>query len=335
MLSKSPDPALLNGLRDYVALVLQVGLEIDKQIVEGSVPSFLMDRYWLVSARLLHRACLLLIPRPGIEETPAVIAKHCNQLRKFAPDRIVIFVTTSLSAHNRHRLIGQHVSFIIPGNQLFVPDLALDLREHFRVKPEIPSESLSPIAQLLVLASLLGQGLEDETATSLAHRFHYSSMSMGRAFDELSGLGLVELAPVGKYRVIAGTVDRRDLWRNTRAMLRTPVRKKRQVRRPPTHFKAVLAGESALAALTHLASPRTETRAIAASDWKTLAKQFELDQLPAWDEPTIELETWSYDPEILASGGLVDPISLWLSLPDSPDERFTAAKEALLEQVGL
>jgi hypothetical protein len=47
------------------------------------------------------------------------------------------------------------------------------------------------------------------------------------------------------------------------------------------------------------------------------------------------LETWSYDPEILASGGLVDPISLWLSLPDSPDERFTAAKEALLEQVGL
>jgi hypothetical protein len=100
-------------------------------------------------------------------------------------------------------------------------------------------------------------------------------------------------------------------------------------------IEAPLAGESALAELTDVAAPRNETRAIAASDWKALARRFNLERPARWDEPVVELETWSYDPATLGSLEIVDPLSLWLSLPDSSDERLGVAKDMLLRQAKL
>ncbi len=332
---RSTDPALLHALRDYIALVLQTEIELGPEIEEEQVPSFLLDRYWLVAARLLRRPCLLMIEHLEVDETPATIGKHRDLLQRIVPGKLIIFVALSLSAHNRHRLVAQHVPFIIPGNQLFLPDLGMDLREHFRGRAGGSHGSLSPAAQLLVIAFLLGQELEGENATLLGHRFRYTSMSMGRAIDELGSLGLIEIATSGKYRVISATLAKRELWRKARKLLRSPVRKRRQIPRPLGGFNAPLAGETALAERTELARPAIETYAIAASDWKALAKHFNLDRPPDWGELGVELETWSYDPELLASRGLVDPISLWLSLPNSSDERLSMAKGELLKEAGL
>lgn len=38
---------------------------------------------------------------------------------------------------------------------------------------------------------------------------------------------------------------------------------------------------------------------------------------------------------LLGDNGTVDPISLWLSIPNSADERIGAAKDALFKKVGL
>ena len=58
-----------------------------------------------------------------------------------------------------------------------------------------------------------------------------------------------------------------------------------------------------------------------------------LKRTPSWDEPAIELETWAYDPAILGEHGVVDPLSLWASIPDGPDERLGQAKDALLDRI--
>ena len=328
------DRRFFDALRSYVELVLQTPMEIDGPVDSSILPAFLSQRYSLVAGQVMRRPCILMMPRDDAEQTPATVAKHRDQLQRHFPAALVILATSRLSNHNRHRLIAQHVSFIVPGNQLFVPELALDLREHFRSEPDLPAESLSPTGQVLVLAALLDR-LEHDTASTLATRFHYSAMSMSRAIAELAALELVEIEPTGKFRHILFHLPRGELWRRARGLLRSPVRKRRRIRRPRVDTDMPLAGESALAERTDLSHPRIEVRAIAASDWKAFSRRYDLDEPLHWDDPAIELETWSYDPLLLGDRGAVDPISLWLSLPDSADERVGAAKDRLLEQVRL
>jgi len=41
----------------------------------------------------------------------------------------------------------------------------------------------------------------------------------------------------------------------------------------------------------------------------------------------MEIEIWKYDPELFAREGVVDPLSLYLSLKDTKDEPFQMALE--------
>lgn len=315
--------------------MLQAPLLIEGPIATGSLPSFLGHRYTLVGAEIFGRECILMIPIGEFDETPATVAKHREVLQRHLAGSTAILVADRLSNHNRHRLISQRVPFIVPGNQLFIPELAMDLREHFRSDRAEPADSLTPTAQLIVLAVLMDRVEMETTPSELAARFRYSAMSMGRAISELEVLELLETETSGRYRHVRFPLARAEIWARARPLLRTPVRKRRRVRRPKEDFEWPRAGETALAERTDLSHPRFETRAIAAADWRAVAKRYDLDRPAAWDEPVIELETWTYDPLLLGDADLVDPISLWLSLADTSDDRFAAAKDALLKEVGL
>lgn len=332
--SQSNQNMLLNAARGYVEHVLQTALLIEGPVNSSNLPAFLMQRYELVAGQILRHQCILMLAANEQEDTPATVAKHRDVLQRHFPTQTIILVADRVSNHNRHRLISQRVPFIIPGNQLFVPELAMDLREHFRAERERPADSLTPTAQLVVVAALTGK-IGEMTPSELASRFRYSVMSMSRTIGELEALQLVDVEPSGRFRRASFTLPREDLWERARPLLRSPVRKRRRVRRPPNDSDMPLAGESALAEWTDLSHPRLETRAIAASDWKSLATRYNLDRPLSWDEPEIELETWSYDPMLLGNDHLVDPISLWLSLPESADDRRGAARDDLLRQVGL
>ena len=336
MLAKSTDPdKLLSAATSYVETVLQAPLVINGPMAGSKLPAFLAQRYVLIEGEILGRPCILMLGVAIQDDTPATIAKHRDLLRRQAPGRAVILVIDRLSNHNRHRLIAQHVPFIVPGNQLFAPELATDLREHFRSERDTPANGLAPTAQLIVLALVMGRIAPETTATELASQFRYSAMSMGRAITELEAFELAQTEAAGRFRHVRFTLSREALWTRARPHLRSPVRKRRRVRRPPHGLDLPLAGETALAERTVLSAPRVETRAVAASAWKAIATRYDLDHPVSWDEAVIELETWTYDPLLLGEAGLVDVLSLWLSLPDGADDRIAAAKGALLRQAGL
>ncbi len=326
---------LLGRLRAYVETVLHVTLTVEGPVPTGGLPGYIVDRYAIIEARLMDRRCLLVFPAGDAADTPDAIAKHRERLEGHFPDRLPIIVIETISASNRHRLIQRHIPFIVPGTQLFVPQLALDLREQFRSDQDAPGEMLTPSAQLLVMACLNGFDLDSETATSLRYRYGYTPMTMGRAIDELESHGLIETHKLGKYRVIKMPLSRKGLWKKTRRLLASPVQRSLRVPISDIILHAPLSGESGLAYLTDLAGPRRETRAIGAKPWQTLTAQFDFGRTPRWDEPVIDLQIWTYDPRAIVSAEAVDPISLWLSLPDLPDERYGLAKAQLLKQAGL
>ena len=322
--------AFAEALERYLGETLHDKVRVDELDKAISVPTFLERSYNFFKARIVGKQCILIAARENAA-TPADIAKHVSLVR-FAVDAIVIFTAPSLSAHNRSRLIAQGVAFVVPGNQLYIPDLAMDLREYFRAPKPRAAEGLSPAAQAVFFHYMLRLDEYATTPTAIAERLRYSPMSIGRAFDDLVAVGLAKTEKRGKERHIYFNVNKRELMETARPLLRSPVRSVKHIRdhRPAPNLK--LAGETALAKLTDLTPPRTETFAVVASDWKAIAETLELIEADEF-EMSFMVETWSYDPAGLSDGPAVDPLSLYAQFRDHRDERISMVAERLLERV--
>ena len=294
------------------------------------LPSFLERSYTFYESEIAGRRCVF-VAALSEAATPADIAKHIGLVRK-AIDAIIVFATPSLSAHNRSRLISQGVPFIVPGNQLYIPDLAMDLREHFRAPRQRNVKGLSPAAQAVLFDHLLQHDTDATIPSLIAARLNYSAMSIGRAFDDLVQVGIALTEKHGKERHIRFKFEGRQLFDEARDLLRSPVRASKFVR--SNHFEASLkqAGESALAALTDLSRPALPTFAVPAGNWKATAQTFSFVETSE-DQADLVIETWSYDPAALSDTVTVDPLSLYAQFKDHRNERVSMAAEHLLENI--
>jgi len=142
-------------------------------------------------------------------------------------------------------------------------------------------------------------------------------MSISRTLDELEALQLAKAHYVGRQRRLHMLLRGQKLWEAVQAQLQSPVRKVRVVYAQDGEKIGPLAGTSALARYTMLAPPRTETRAILAASWKNLAAADTLRPATAFDDERIEVQTWTYDPRILARNGVIRPL---LAVPQRQGE---------------
>ena len=296
----------------------------------SNLPAFIGRTYRICVGRIAGRRCVFLVTTDH-SATPSDIAKHLGLVRA-AVDAIVVFVTPALSPHNRARLIRHRVPFVVPGNQLYIPDLAIDLREHFRARRRRRVGILSPAAQAVLFHRLLRLDEAATTPSLIAIPLHYSAMSIGRAFDELVDTGLAHTERHGKERHLRFKTEGRPLFDAARELLRSPVRAEKSVQHVHGFGELKRAGESALAELTDLSPPPLDTFAVAASDWKQTAETcgfFETDR----DNADGIVETWAYDPSGLSGAHVVDRLSLYAQFRDHRDERVAIAAERLLEEV--
>ena len=93
------------------------------------------------------------------------------------------------------------------------------------------------------------------------------------------------------------------------------------------------AGLTALSQRTLLEDDRLPTYAVSKKSLPALIDNRIFRQTLGSEEATFTLEAWHYDPGVLSKHTAVDPLSLYLSLRDSPDERVQQQLEILLEGV--
>jgi len=96
---------------------------------------------------------------------------------------------------------------------------------------------------------------------------------------------------------------------------------------------ALLAGISALSQRTQLDDDRLPTYAVSKKSLPALLENRLFREAHGSEEATFSLEAWHYAPLVLSKHTAVDPLSLYLSLRDSPDERVQQQLETLLEGV--
>ena len=296
----------------------------------GRLPLHIVESYEIAQCALMGREFMALQGRDA-GPTPAAMAKHADWLHQKTGLRC-LFILETVGAYERKRLIEGKIPFLAPGQQLYLPDLGLDLREQFRA-PRRENLKISPAAQVVLLACLLRRmDPESEfTGAGLAERFGYTKMTMTRALDELRQLELVECEGERRFARHRFLITGRELWEKARHVLRSPVKKRVYVDEwfPGCDFKA---GESALSDLTMLGSWQRDTWAITSEEWKTIQKEPGLHIIPdvSKDMAHAEFEIWHYDPRLFAETPLVDRLSLALSLESIHDDRVQIAIDELL-----
>jgi DNA-binding MarR family transcriptional regulator len=316
------------SLERYLSETLHDHIRVNPFKGSISLPAFVELKYKLYDARIAGRRCVIIATEDNVTK-PSDIAKHVALVRGTV-DAAVVFAAPSLSAHNRSRMISQNVSFVVPGNQLYIPELAVDLREHFRAAKPQHADGLSPAAQAVLFHHLLHLHAQATTPSEIAECLNYSRMSIGRAFDDLAVLQLAKAERRGRERYLVFNTEGRKLLESARKLLRSPVRAVKYVKRPSVTTNLKLAGEAALAELTDLSRPKRDTYAAPAAEWKSIMRAFKLVEVSE-HETDFSVETWSYDPAGLSSGRVVDSLSLYAQFSGHHDERVAMAAEKLLE----
>lgn len=324
---------LIEQLIQYLHDTLNATLSVRPWNESKGLPFFLQDSYDYYRTELFRLDVLLMVDTNDEEQSPATVRKHMGQVRKKCDE--VIYVRDRVTAYNRKRLIEQNVPFIVPGNQLYLPMLAIDLREYFRQK-RTTTDKFSPATQALVLYWIYNSNKNDAraTPTEMARILGYSKMTMTRAFKEVDAALDAVLDPEGHNKEAKYILTGQELWHTLQPFWRNPVKQRYYLLR--TDFDeafGVRAGLTALASYSMLAAPGHKVYAVSQNEWKVFLQRHEVVVLDRPDSQTVEIEVWGYPPSLFAQNDLVDRFSLYLSMRDTNDERIESALEELLESM--
>lgn len=321
---------LLRNFERYLHEALGIAVKI-KTAKTGALPFYLQDAFTLYELQLFNLTCLLAVPRGDMEQTPFAIKKYLQQIQDKCGHE-VIYLHESISAYNRKRLIEQKVSFVVPGNQLYLPLFCIDLREHFK-RIRTKTTILSPSGQAVVLYVLYHDIATTYTPLGLSKQLGYTPMTMTRALNELESVGLGDVVMEGKERVLRIAGSKTEMWEKALTALRSPVKKSVWTKQPLIDWRCVRSGLTALAHYSQLAEPKQPVFAISQDNWKKLVQSADAVELPCAEPDACLMEVWSYNPCLFATNDVADPLSLYLSMKDDKDERVVSAVADMMKEV--
>jgi len=329
---------ILSALATAVLHYLQEVLGIETPGVKpwaraNELPYFLRDAFQFSELELLGQPVVLAIGRAEAKQSLSEVRTWLDKVKALA-GQPAVYVTDALASYDRRRLIEQKVPFIVPGNQLYLPDLGLDLREYFRQRAPATQAALSPSTQAMLITALLRQPWQTDWQPSrVAAELGYTPMTLSRAVKELTAAGLATAYTVGRSRWLRMELPPEQVWEHARPALRTPVRRTVWVKahQAAVHRPSRTAGLSSLARYSMLTEPKWPVYAMTAADWKA-AKDAGVCELPEPEAGSQEWQLWSYSPALVPDANTVDPLSLTLSLQENADDRIQLALDELKGQ---
>jgi hypothetical protein len=109
-------------------------------------------------------------------------------------------------------------------NQIYLSNLGIVFNERYRNLVKM-QDSLSPIAQVILIRAILYKEYKEVTASDYARRSTYTTMSISRAFNELMVYELVDRNEQWKEKRYSWLYRGKDLWDKAQPFLINPVRR--------------------------------------------------------------------------------------------------------------
>jgi DNA-binding MarR family transcriptional regulator len=297
-----------------------------------NLPLYLKGNYDIFFVDIAGNKIILVGFKEQSSLTPDQLKKQAEQLSHYlnAP---IVFVFHSLESWQRKRLIEKKIGFAEPFQQLYIPDLLLQIKDtkrrdlHF-----VPvSDKLQPAAQYLLLYHLQIGTLEDKKFQEIAGILQYSSMTITRAVKELAAFGLLKVKG-SKEKSVNFNEHGRQLWEKALPHLDSPVREIWLSERDISNKYTRISGDSALAEYTMLSETNQKCLAIGKDAFRVLKNQPSYKDLNK-NYGDFKLEVWHYDPLLLSDTNEIDKLSLYLSTQHDENVRVQAALRELINEM--
>jgi hypothetical protein len=316
----------------YTVLGVKVDIREFKEPDNFHLPYILRENYSFYDIIIDQKEYLLIHPKDEKEITPAVYKKQIYMLQQ-SSNKEIILLLWGINSFNRRRLIDHKIQFIVPGKQLYIPSLGIDLRERFS-NAYSKRRELRPAAQSILLYLLNNNDHGKYDVDKLNHITNYSKSSIRRAFLEFEDISIGKIEKVGKNKYFYLDEEVISIWTTAIKYCRNPIVTQLFISDKPMDFEFKIAGLTALSEYTMIAPAKNPVYAIYKEEWFKLQKDESVKKLiePIQTESNIKLQVWSYPPGLWGNGNLVDKYSLYLSLKDETDERVEQALEEMLEE---
>lgn len=314
---------------NQIVRYLEQELGADAEIVPADnkyvrkLPVYLTSIYNFYVGNINGQSVVFAQYMPATILAPSNYAKHEITLRQVF-ETPVIFVINQIQSYNKKRISSLGINFIVPNSQIYLPELYIVLSKSPQ-KTQIESvASLTPSAQIIMLHYLLCDE-NDFTYKHLQEILQMPYPTVCRAIEILTKFKLCQVLGL-RSKKIHFEEDKATLFNQALSLMRTPVRKKVYADGVPEH--AYKAGITALSEYTMVNPDEYEHVAISYDESKWL-KVFSMEDkyLP------VHIEVWDYNPALFAKDGIVDKISLFLSIKDNQDERLQYEMNQMIQQL--
>ncbi len=290
--------------------------------LQDRLPVSVSSHFSFYEGWVLGQHILLAYLKEGDSVPPAQMKKILDIIHRQIK-LVVVLVTPCISSYNKVRLVAQKANFVIPNKQMFLPSLLLEIKPDRHVGSDL-KETIPPFAQFLLLYHLQIESIVGANSYGLRDKFEVSYGTVNKSLRWLVSKGLISLEGA-KTKTIHIDLSSRELWDKALPMLVSPIEQ---------HYYTdallegqMISGVNALASYTMLNEESRQCCAVSKKDFKVLRvaadKQFGQN----------EIQVWKYNPRKLSSSGVVDKLSLYLSLKDNEDERIQIELERLINEM--
>jgi len=309
----------------YVQEELGIKIEIspveDKRI--NSLPVYLANLYSLYTGRINECAVLFAHFIPETIIAPSNYTKH-EKILKQVWQMPIIFVLDQVQSYNRRRLSSLGINLIVPGVLIYLPELFIVLSKDNKHNNSTTVKSLSPTAQTVLLYYLYGKE-NDFSYAQIQNTLKMPYQTVCRAMEMLVRLNLCQTIG-SRNKCVHFESNKRELLDQALPLLKSPVNKVIYTEKVPGN--AYKTGLSALTEYSMINPDEYEHVAISNETLKELGAFSQEDKyLP------IHIEVWNYNPALFANDGVVDKISLYLSMKDRQDERIKYELNQMIQQL--
>ena len=186
----------------------EVQIEPLDKAKKQALPVLITNAYQLLQCQLLGAEVSLMVCKDA-NATPMQLKKHCAIVER-ALEMHAAVVLPEVKPYNMKRLVDARVNTIVPGRQLFLPSLLMDLRVQ-RNPVDMQGKPMPVMAQVVVLYHLQKHSLNGMSAQPIAELMGVSYPNINRAVKWLADNGFVELTP-GREKQIRFVLEGKNLW---------------------------------------------------------------------------------------------------------------------------
>lgn len=227
-----------------------------------------------------------------------------NEMKSYF-DFPILLLLPSVDSMVRRNLLNKKINFVVPGQQIYFPELYISLKESDSIK-RIKPKQLSLPAQVLLLYHLQKRSLTDSPLSEIAKLIGYSNKTISLVVQELQNLGIAKLIPrTNRTKTLSFYRSGADLWNQIEKYLQNPIAQHGYTDRDLTPLKPILCG---------IAVEYRNIPGYSYIEFGITLKEARVAKLKVYaTRKEHSLHLWRYDPRILADSGYADILSTILA----------------------